>query len=64
MWLAVIVVVGVAVGVVAGWLWGVLAALAALVVSEIVERSRRARIRRARGEANVGVRDAIARRRR
>jgi TctA family transporter len=65
-WLVVIVVVGVLVGVLVGWLWGVLAAVATLVVSEVVERSRRARIRRERGAeaTSVGVRDVIGQRRR
>lgn len=65
-WLAVIVVVGVVLGVVAGWLWGVLAALAALVVSELVERRRRARLRRERGAdtRRAGVRDVVNSRRR
>ena len=65
-WLVVIVVVGVAVGVVAGWLWGVVAAGATLVVSEVVERARRERKRRERGDAaaKVSVRDAVTSRRR
>ena len=62
-WLAVIVIVGVVVGIVAGWLWGLVGALVALVVSEVTERSRRARIRREHGGSNVSVRDAIGRRR-
>lgn len=65
-WLVVIVVLGVVVGILAGWLWGVLASVATLVASEVVERSRRARIRRERGadSATVGVRDVIGQRRR
>lgn len=65
-WLVAIVVVGVTVGVLAGWLWGVLAAVVTLVVSEVVERSRRSRIRAARGEdaPRGGVRDVIGSRRR
>lgn len=65
-WLAVIVVVGVVVVVAAGWLWGVLAALATLVVSEVVERGRRARLRAERGAdaPRSGVRDLVKSRRR
>jgi hypothetical protein len=65
-WVAGVVVVGVAVGVLAGWLWGVLAAVATLVVSEAVERMRRTRIRRERGDGapKVSVRDAVTSRRR
>ena len=66
MWLVAVVVAGVVVGVLAGWLWGVLAAVATLAVSEVVERTRRARIRRARGDdaPRVSVRDAVGPRRR
>lgn len=66
MWLVAIVAVGVVVWILGGWLWGLLAAVATLVVSEVVERSRRSRIRAERGDdaANVSVRDAIVRRRR
>lgn len=65
-WLVAIVVVGAVVWILAGWLWGLLAALAALVFSEVVERNRRLRLRRERGDdtAGVGVRDAIGQRRR
>lgn len=65
-WLVAIVVVGAVVWILAGWLWGLLAALAALVVSEVVERNRRSRLRRERGDdtAGVSVRDAIGQRRR
>lgn len=65
-WLVVIVVVGVAVGALVGWLWGVLAAVATLVVSEVLERTRRARIRRERGAdvPRARVRDVITSRRR
>ena len=42
-WLVAIVVVGVAVAFAAGWLWGLLAAVVVLVVSEVVERTRRRR---------------------
>jgi TctA family transporter len=64
-WLVAVLAAGVVVGVLAGWLWGVAAAIVTLVVSEIVERSRRARVRRARGDATrVGVRDVVGSRRR
>jgi TctA family transporter len=64
-WLVAVLAAGVVVGVLAGWLWGVAAAIVTLVVSEIVERTRRARVRRARGDATrVGVRDVVGSRRR
>lgn len=63
-WLVAIVVVGAVVWIAAGWLWGVLAAIATLVVSEVVERQRRARLRAERGAAPVGVRDVVKQRRR
>lgn len=64
-WLVAVVAAGVLVGVLAGWLWGLVAAVATLVVSEVVERTRRARIRRARGDdTKVGLRDAVGSRRR
>lgn len=65
-WLVAIVVVGAVVWIVAGWLWGLLAAVATLVVSEVVERNRRARLRRERGSdtTNVSVRDVVKQRRR
>ena len=64
-WLVAVLAAGVVVGVLAGWLWGVAAAIVTLVVSEVVERTRRARIRRVRGDATrVGVRDVVGSRRR
>lgn len=64
-WSVAIVVVAVVVWIAAGWLWGVLAAIATLVVSEVVERQRRARLRRERGDAPpASVRDVIKQRRR
>ena len=65
-WLVAIVVVGAVVWIAAGWLWGLLAAVATLVVSEVVERRRRARLRRERGAdaPQVSVRDAVKQRRR
>ena len=51
-WLAAIIVVAVVVWIAAGWLWGVLAGVATLVVSEVVERgARRRRIAERGGEA-------------
>ena len=65
-WLVVIVVVGVAVGIASRWWLGVLAAVLVLVVSELVERTRRARVRRERGAGapRTGVRDVVTSRRR
>ena len=61
-WLAIIIVVGVVVGVVAGIGWGFLAAGITLLVSEVVERTARAR-RRAAGAAAPKMRDVIESRR-
>lgn len=64
-WLVAVVAVGVVVGVIAGVLWGILAAVAVLVVSETIERTRRRRLRAARGvEGAPSVKDAITHRRR
>jgi hypothetical protein len=64
-WLIVVVGVGVLVGITTGWLWGVLAAVATLVVSESIERRRRKQIRAAKGITDApGVKGAIASRRR
>lgn len=64
-WLVAVVAVGIGVGIAAGWVWGVLAALATLMVSELVERSRRRRLRAAQGvESAQSVTDAIGSRRR
>ena len=64
-WLVAIVVVGAVIWVAAGWLWGILAAVATLVVSEVVDRQRRARLRRERGAdgPQASVRDVIKQRR-
>ncbi len=62
-WLAAIVVIGVVVWLVAGWLWGILAAIVVLVVSEVVERRRRAARRAARGTSGSGLRETIDTRR-
>lgn len=50
MWLVMIVAVGLVIGIVVGPWWGLLAAAAVLLISEIVERVVRAR-RRGRGDA-------------
>ncbi len=64
-WLVVVVVVGATIGVAVGWLWGVLAAIATLVVSEVVERKRRRGLREARGaEGSPSIKDAISHQRR
>jgi hypothetical protein len=64
-WLVVVVGAGLVVGVTAGWLWGVLAAVAVLAISETVERTLRKRRRAARGITEAPkLRDAITSRRR
>lgn len=65
-WLVTVVVVGVVAGLRWGWVVGLLGALAVLVVSEVYERARRARLRRERGAVGppTGVRDALKSRRR
>ena len=63
-WLVVVLAVAIVVGVAAGWLWGIVAALATLAVSEFVERARRQRLRQARGAEGSPLREAIATRRR
>lgn len=64
-WLVVVIVVGVTVGVMAGIWWGVASAAVALIVSELVERTRRARIRSAHGlEGSPSIKDAVVHRRR
>jgi hypothetical protein len=63
-WMAAILVAGVGVWIAAGPLWGVLAAVGVLIVSEVIERQRRTRIRAARGVTDSpSVKDAIAVRR-
>lgn len=63
-WLIVVVGAGVLVGIVGGPWWGVAAALVTLGVSEAVERTRRNRIRRRRGDTRAaGVRDVVRSRR-
>jgi hypothetical protein len=64
-WLVVVVGAGVLVGVTTGWIWGVLAAVVVLVISEAVERTLRKRRRAARGITEAPkLRDAISSRRR
>lgn len=62
-WLAVIAVVTIVVWISAGWLWGILAGVATLVVSETVERAARKRRVAASGADMPSVRDAIGSRR-
>ena len=62
-WLVAIVVVTVVVWVAAGWLWGLLAGIATLVVSEVIERSARKRRVAASGADMPSVRSAIGDRR-
>lgn len=62
-WLAAVVVVGVVVTLVAGIIWGLIAAGVTLVASEVVERTRRRRLRRERGAEGSALRDAIGSRR-
>ena len=52
-WLAVVIVAGVAVWIMVGILWGLLAAGVTLVASELIERTRRRRRRAARGETDA-----------
>lgn len=62
-WMA-LVVVGLVVGwLIGGWVVGVLTALAVLIASEVVERTRRRRIATAAGTEVPSVRNAITSRR-
>lgn len=63
-WLVAIVVVGAVAWITAGPLWGLVAAVATLLVSEVVERVVRARRRAVRGLAATSVRDGVEARRR
>lgn len=63
-WLAALVVVGVVVTVLAGVVWGLIAAAVTLVASEAFERRRRRRIRSEHGAEGSALRDAIVSRRR
>jgi hypothetical protein len=62
-WLAAILIAGVTVGAAAGWLPGVAAAVAVLVVSEVVERVLRRRRSRTHGTEVPSVRAAVKRKR-
>lgn len=63
-WLAAVVIVGVVVTLIAGVVWGSIGAGATLLASEVVERTRRQRLRKARGAEGSALRDAIGSRRR
>ena len=64
-WLIVVVGVLVIVGITAGWLWGVVAGVVVLVVSELYERDRRRRRAAARGaDPATPLRDTFTRRKR
>lgn len=52
-WLVAILAVGAIVWIVAGWIWGLIAAIAMLVVSETLERRARTQRQTARGDAPV-----------
>ncbi len=61
-WLAVVVVIGGVVWLIAGFLWGLLAAVVTLVVSEVIERTARQRRLNAKGAAPATpIRDAVKR---
>ena len=61
-WLAVVVAVGIVVWLAAGFLWGLLAAVATLVVSELIERSARRKRLAAKGAAPAApLRNAVKR---
>ncbi len=62
-WLVAVVVVGVVVALAANVVWGLIAAGATLLASEVVERTRRQRLRAARGAEGSALRDAIGSRR-
>jgi hypothetical protein len=63
-WLIAVVAVGAVVWITAGVLWGLLAAAVTLAASELLERSRRKRLRAARGETSApSLKDAVTTRR-
>lgn len=62
-WLVAVVVVGVVVAIATNVVWGLIAAGATLLASEVVERTRRQRLRAARGAEGSALRDAIGSRR-
>lgn len=51
-WLVAVVVAGAVLWIAYGWIWGVVGAVAVLVASEVVERSRRKKRRAARGDTS------------
>ncbi|MEO6571068.1 MAG: hypothetical protein ABIO83_05925 [Ilumatobacteraceae bacterium] len=53
LWLIVVGAITAIVWITTGWIWGILAGIATLVVSELIERSRRSRRRAARGETGA-----------
>ena len=62
-WLVAVVVVAVVVAIATNVVWGLIAAGATLLASEVVERTRRQRLRAARGAEGSALRDAIGSRR-
>jgi Flp pilus assembly protein TadB len=63
-WLVVMIGVGVLVWITAGLLWGLLAAAVTLIGSELIERTRRKKLRAARGETgSPSLTDAVKARR-
>lgn len=63
-WLVAVVAVGIVVAAIGNIVVGLIAAGATLLASEIVERTRRQRLRQARGAEGSALRDAIGSRRR
>lgn len=64
-WLAAIVVIGGIVWIAANFVWGLVAAIVTLVVSEVVQRTARQRRRAARGQASgTELKDVVNARRR
>ncbi len=61
-WLGAVVVVGVVVAVAVSVLWGLVAGVATLVVSDVVERVRRRRRALATGSQVPSIRDVFSRR--
>jgi hypothetical protein len=51
-WLAAVVAAGVVLWIAVGWIWGIVGAVVVLVSSEVVERSRRKKLRAARGDTS------------
>jgi hypothetical protein len=63
-WLVAIVVVGAVLWIAFNWLWGVVGAVVVLVLSEVVERSRRKKRRAARGDTSKQSVLGVAKRKR